>query len=295
MVSCRIFEQDMDIGCIVQCDQTRVEAFKLRVKVDEIEGGTKDKLSGVDVLKQEGYKIPVNYRVLFLVKGENLDFVVVEKINTTRKETNTTGNDTDATGTAEDKNFILMYDTTTGLIVYSMPQSEVCKNKTDTECDLTTTYIYQMSSNRIMIVPKNTPLNETLYIKKPKPQIEFNATELKQLPSLDGLKLRIHGLVESKDIDLKELFLFKDDGMAWMIGMGVGVALIILIGIFALVLYKNWGADDEETPPEKKEEKKKKPSLKPSLNEDLDLQNTTITNEETPTARHLKQKLLSDH
>ena len=274
-VSCRIFEQDMDIGCIVQCDQTRVEAFKLRVKVDEIEGGTKDKLSGVDVIKLEGYKIPVNYSVLHIVKGENLDFVVVNKTDADESR-------------GEDKYFILMYDTSSGLIVYRMPQSEVCKNKSDVDCNLATTYIYQMSNNRIMIVPKNTPLNETLYIKKQKPHIEFNAEELEKLENLDGYALRIQGLTNHMDIPLKQLFLYKEDSLTWVyIVIGV-LAFVSLIGIFALVLYNNWGADDEESSPYKKEEKKKRAKK----SRDHDDQFASFTTEKTSARNGLKESLI---
>ena len=227
-VSCRIIEQDMDIGCVVQCDQTRIESFKLRVRVDEIEGGSKDKLAGVNVIKQEEYKIPVDYSVLNLVKGENLDFVVVSKKSDEGKI----------------ERYILMYDVSTSLIIYRMTEEEVCKKKVDDKCSLEDVYIYQMTNSRIMIVPKYVPLNETVYTRRQKPQIEFNLEELKKLKSLKGYYLKITGLTETELIELDKLFKFNEDSMNWLYWIVGITVLMTLLMIFILVLYQNWGVEE---------------------------------------------------
>lgn len=162
------------------------------------------------------------------------------------------------------------------------------KKKDDPDCNLKTTYIYQMSNNRIMIVPKNTPLSDTLYIKKQKPQLEFNATELEKLESLDGYYLSIQGLTNTKQIPLKDLFKYKEDSMTW-IWILTGIFIFItLVGIFALVLYKNWGADDEEQVVEKKDDKKPRKKR----NKD-DVQFGSFTSDKTSPGSGLKQSLLS--
>ena len=66
----------MELGCIVVCDKVRIESFRLRIKVDELDNGGKNQLTGLRVIKNVGYRIPVNHEVLLILKGDSVDLVI---------------------------------------------------------------------------------------------------------------------------------------------------------------------------------------------------------------------------
>ena len=230
-VSCKVIEQDMDIGCIVLCDETRIASFKLRLKVDDIETGSKDTLSGVNLIESESLKIPPNYEVVQLVKGETVDFVVA----------NFSG-----------RHYILMYDTSTSQIVYSMDGETICPER-KSEC-LQRAFIYEMTKNRVLIIPRDTSMANVVYVKK-RPKLIINKEAMNRLSSLDGYKLRVHGIkvrdeatgeiVENyKDINFESMFEFKEESMLMLyilLGLILGMGLLCTIFLLA---YKHCNSDE---------------------------------------------------
>jgi len=233
-VSCKVIEQDMDISCIVLCDETRIESFKIRLKVDDIETGSKDTLSGVNFINSESLKIPPNYEVVQLVKGETIDFVV----------TNFSG-----------QHYILIYDTATSQIVYSMDGETICPER-KSEC-LRRAYIYEMTNNRVLIIPRGAKMENVVYVKK-RPKLIINKEAMNRLSSLEGYKLRVHGIKvrnettgkideNYKDIDFDSMFEFKEENMFMLylfLGLILGMGLVCTI---FLLVYKNCDNDEAYT------------------------------------------------
>lgn len=91
--------------------------------VDELDNGSRDSLTGLQVINNAGYRIPINYKVLQIVKGNTLDFVVAVQ--------------------PDNRQCILFYDVQTSLIVYRMDREEACeKNTTEAECNLNSVKIH---------------------------------------------------------------------------------------------------------------------------------------------------------
>ena len=230
-VSCKVIEQDMDISCIVLCDETRIASFKIRLKVDDIETGSKDTLSGVNLIESEDLKIPPNYEVVQLVKGETIDFVV----------TNFSG-----------RHYILIYDTTTKQIVFSMDGETICPER-KSEC-LQRAYIYEMTKNRVLIIPRGTRMENVVYVKK-RPKLIINKDAMDKLSSLEGYKLRVHGIkvrdeitgkIEEnfKDINFESMFELDNENMLMLY---ILLGLIVVVGLICtifLLIYKHCGSDE---------------------------------------------------
>ena len=225
----------MEICCIVQCDQTRIESFKLRILVYEIETGALNELAGVNVISQyEGYKIPVNYKVLKIVKGLSLDFVIVNK--------------TDEKVEGVLNQYLLFYCISTRMIVHRMSVEEVCQYSTSSSCDIRSSCIFQISNTRVLIAAPHTDISKSMYSRRHNPQIEFKRDQLMKEITLEGYDLEVQGLTNNIRIRLDSMFVFKKPSMSLMYVI-VGIfSFLTLVVIFVLVLYKNWRADEESQP-----------------------------------------------
>ena len=228
-VSCKIFESELDISCMVKCDDTRIENFRIRVHVDIIEAGSKEKLSGVELITNKVvYKLPPKYKTVHMYKGETLDYVVVK---------------------VDGEHRMIMYDAKTGYIVYEMREDELCADLIDqtyrSKCSFLTTFVYQMTNSRIMIVPKYTPLVKGVYIKKA-PQLVFDTTILKgKKPSAAPYSIEIKGLENTQTIRLDYVVEVGEQTNLWIWVFLGGTIGFILVGICVLVVYQNWRADEE--------------------------------------------------
>ena len=232
-VSCFIIEQEMEIGCIVVCDETTIESFKIRLKVDDIEVGSKEELSGVNFIYSESLKIPPNYKVVKVVKGENTDFVVA----------NLNG-----------ELYILMYDVATSQIFHVMDGRRVCPEEKP-DC-LASVFIHQIPGNGILIIPKGVKMGDVLWVRR-RPKLIIRKEKL-NLQNIEGYKLRIHGLKvwspsrksyidNFKDIEFYNIFTYREESYTFLYIILGFVAFLGILSCVFLMMYKNSSSDSRSS------------------------------------------------
>jgi len=226
-VSCRILEQDLDVACMLQCDDTRIATFVIRVRADEIGKEDEESSKKVDLRVGPTYAIPRGYSVDRFSKGRSLDLAVVHHFDSERRIVPE----------------VLMFDSSTARIVYSLPLSRsICTAMPGCLSQLTA---FQMDTKHIFLLARQGLLASSLHVHSPA-TISFNPERVRSLRSLEEFSVGIEGFGEEQSINLDSMVSLGEPADAWT-GVALGLLAVLSVAcVCGLVVYKNYRGELEE-------------------------------------------------